>query len=110
MAATVLFYAALLSGFLPWSLLCLRKKTFVFRSVPIAPYLFYILVATLYELMATQIFHINTSYWFQLSVLLEIIVLLYFFTKITKPDLLIFVNAIFFCSVHCICCKFFLLG
>lgn len=84
MAATVLFYSALLSGFLPWSLLCLRKKAFVFRSAPIAPYLFYILIATLYELIATKIFRIHTTYWFQFQFVILIPSLFYFFWK-TAP-------------------------
>lgn len=95
MALTILFYSALLSGFLPWSLLCFRKKTFVFRSAPVAPYLFYILVATLYELVATQIFRINTSYWFQLSLLLEAMTLFYFFNKITLSYHALLKNVVF---------------
>lgn len=89
MIIAILFYSALLSGFLPWPLLCLRKKTLSF-SHPAAPYLLYVLVATIYELVATQVFRINTSYWFQVSVLLEILSLFYFFKSITIREYSLF--------------------
>lgn len=86
MFVTILFYSALLSGFLPWPLLCLRKKTFSFAHYPIAPYLFYIFIATFYELLGTQIFRINTTYWFQFGTAIEIITLYWYFFKTIQED------------------------
>ncbi|HTO16216.1 MAG TPA: hypothetical protein VLZ83_10610 [Edaphocola sp.] len=83
-----LSYIALLSGFVPFVLLVFKAKgTKGCLKAPIVPFVFLTAISSMYELIATTMLKINTSYWFQLYSLLEFSTILYFFNNINKNKL-----------------------
>ena len=76
-----LIYIALFLGVIPLVILFSKKRAFV-ASESIMPFVWLIFIATLYEIIATFLFKINTAYWFQLYSLLEFLTIYYFFYKL----------------------------
>lgn len=79
----IFFYAALFIGIIPICILLLQKKAFSTND-GIIPFVWLTGIATVYELIGTVIFKINTNYWFQLYPLLEFLAVFYFFSNLFK--------------------------
>lgn len=74
---------ALYSGFIPLIILLFKKKAFNFKE-PIVPFIWITAIASIYEILNTNVFIVNAAYWFQIYPFLEIIGLYYFFSKVFK--------------------------
>lgn len=81
---TIVFYTALLIGFLPLLLLFLKRKSFD-RNHPVVPFIWLTAIATAYELVGTSLLKTNTAYWFQLYPLLSFLSFQYFFSRLLRP-------------------------
>lgn len=77
---------ALYSGFIPLIILFFKKKAFNFKE-PIVPFIWITAIASIYEILNTNVFIVNAAYWFQIYPFLEIIGLYYFFSKVFKEKL-----------------------
>lgn len=73
----------LCSGLIPLIVLLFKNKVFNFKE-PIVPLIWITAVASVYELLNTNVYTINASYWFQIYPFLEIVGLYYFFLKLFK--------------------------
>lgn len=76
-------YITVYSGIIPLIVLLLKKIAFNFKE-PIVPFIWITAIASIYEIVGTDLLQINTSYWFQIYSFLEIIGLYYFFSKLFK--------------------------
>lgn len=79
--ASVLLYITHLSGLMPLLLIIIRNKKqgiFIKSIFPVAVLMF---VSTFYEFIATHIFHIDSSIWFRIYLLLDFACIYYFFKK-----------------------------
>lgn len=81
----------LLSGIIPLTIFFVKKKAFDFTQ-PILPFIWVTAIASLYEIIGTDVLQINTSYWFQIYPFLEISTLYYFFLKLFKGNYRILIN------------------
>lgn len=70
----------------------------------ILPFLILVFISSIYEIIGTNFFNIDSKYWFRLYTLLEFLVLFYFFKKILKKNHKVLFNLIlsFFLAVFII--------
>lgn len=94
MIKSILLNIALFSGFLPFLLMLIKRKEGL-KHHPFFPFIVLTAFATLYELVATMIFKISTSYWFQIYPLLSFLTLFYFFKALVPPKSLSVLKFVF---------------
>lgn len=80
----IIFYIALFSGFIPLIILFYRQGATGSIKYPVAPFIWLTAIASLYELVATVILKVNTTYWFQVYSLLELTTVYFFFFKTSQ--------------------------
>lgn len=81
---SILLYTALFAGILPLLMAFSKKGAFVFKE-PIAPFIWLIFLATLYEGIGTIVLKIDSSYWNKIYSLLEFLTVFYFYFKLFQP-------------------------
>lgn len=80
----IFLYTALFTRILPLLVLFFKKGAFAFKE-PIAPFIWLIFLATLYEGIGTIVLKIDSSYWNKIYSLLEILTVFYFYFKLFQP-------------------------
>src|SRR5690606_13983197 len=86
---TALLFITLAAGIVPL-LLSFTIRDAAKRIKPIYPFICLLALATGYELFASMVFKLNTSYWFQLYALLEFMVIYYYYRKVLAPKYSLF--------------------
>ncbi|ODS83778.1 MAG: hypothetical protein BGO42_10865 [Flavobacterium sp. 40-81] len=77
---------SLFIGFIPIVLFLIRKqkKRLSIQTLYLEPYVWLILISSVYELICTLIFKLNSDVWFRTYLLLEFMALFYFFFNVFK--------------------------
>ncbi len=75
----IFLYLTMLMSFVPLIIYSWRRRAMQKQVKFLVPFMWLIATAALYEIVATMIFHLNSTIWFRFYLLLEFAALCYFF-------------------------------